>query len=365
MKRLLAALAASALLAGQAFGADEPKKDDKPAATSPSRHGEEGHQGRARFLRGGEQPFWIGAMCMPADEILRAQLNLDHGALVVGHVMPDSPAAKAGLKEHDVIVKAGDREATDLGALVAAVNEAGEKELKLEILRGGKKQTLAVTPTKRPAMDAPFFQGGGFGPQGPQPWQEQFQRQMDQALKNLPQGEEGRRLREWLEKNRRGDGDPLRMHMFGPGVVMQQEGAGLPAGVSVSITKQGSEPSKIHVQRGDEKWDVTEGELDKLPQDLRGPVANMLGRAATGGGIVVGPSGVVVQPGVPGGDAKVDIQPNPRGGNMNSVFIGPNPGDPLRGQMLEEMQKMRRDLESLQKRVDELQKSQGSKPNRI
>lgn len=43
----------------------------------------------------------------------------------------------------------------------------------------------------------------------------------------------------------------------------------LPEGMSVSVTKSGSEPARIVVKKGDQTWEVTDKELDKLPPDVR------------------------------------------------------------------------------------------------
>ncbi len=43
----------------------------------------------------------------------------------------------------------------------------------------------------------------------------------------------------------------------------------LPDNVTVSIVRHGKEPPKITVTRGDEKWEITDKELDKLPEELR------------------------------------------------------------------------------------------------
>ena len=40
---------------------------------------------------------------------------------------------------------------------------------------------------------------------------------------------------------------------------------------------QGDEPAKIQVKRGDDEWDVTEKELDQLPEEIRAHVKKYLG----------------------------------------------------------------------------------------
>jgi hypothetical protein len=87
-------------------------------------------------------------------------------------------------------------------------------------------------------------------------------------------------MRKWAEQFRPGD-PRLRDHslfFLRPGVVVTRPGGlpELPGNVTVAITKQGNQPAKIVVSRGDEKWEVTEGKLDALPPELRTHVEGML-----------------------------------------------------------------------------------------
>ena len=65
-------------------------------------------------------------------------------------MVPDSPAAKAGLVQYDVILKADDKKITEVSDLLQAVEAAKDKEMKLEIIHDGQPKTIAVTPAKRP-----------------------------------------------------------------------------------------------------------------------------------------------------------------------------------------------------------------------
>ena len=57
--------------------------------------------------------------------------------------------------------------------------------------------------------------------------------------------------------------------------------------MSITITKTGDKPAEITVKEGDEKWEVSEKDLDKLPEKVRPYVDGMLGLAAsTGSGAV-------------------------------------------------------------------------------
>ena len=64
---------------------------------------------------------------------------------VISRVVPDSPAAKAGLKVEDIVLKANGREIVDMNQLRVVVGQlrVGAK-VDLEILRDGKPRTLTV-----------------------------------------------------------------------------------------------------------------------------------------------------------------------------------------------------------------------------
>lgn len=77
---------------------------------------------------------------------------LAHGqGVVVNYVEPNSPAAKAGLKEHDVLTAYDDQKLfapEQLAKLVQA--DKPERAVALDIVRGGKSQKLSVTLGQRP-----------------------------------------------------------------------------------------------------------------------------------------------------------------------------------------------------------------------
>ena len=80
----------------------------------------------------------------------------NHAGLVVRGVSPGSPAARAGLRPSDVIVKIGDQPAKDFAALAHAVaNHKPGDQLTLRVLRDGKEQDLAVTLAGQPQVERP------------------------------------------------------------------------------------------------------------------------------------------------------------------------------------------------------------------
>jgi hypothetical protein len=212
----------------------------------------------------GEQPavpkYWIGlaGAAISPDHVLRAHVKIPDGqGLLVAHVVPDSPAEKAGLKQHDILLRANDAELHEMQNLVDIVSTEGEKQgkIEVEILRGGERESVSLTPEERPADAQPQPPGpndafgGGFGPVGPEGIPQELLRQFP-----------GR----------------FQLHQFGgPGGAV----GNIPSGVSVSISREEGKPAHITVKRGDETWEVVGDDpesLKQLPDDLRPFVERML-----------------------------------------------------------------------------------------
>ena len=81
------------------------------------------------------------------------------------------------------------------------------------------------------------------------------------------------------------------MFFVQPGVVVPKElkerrielftsppdGLRLPKDTRITVTRQHEGPAKIIVEKDGQKWEVTEDEMDKLPEDVRPAVKGMLG----------------------------------------------------------------------------------------
>ena len=95
---------------------------------------------------GKKVPF-IGVVTSPLGEAVRAQTTLPEDVgLSVDVVSPDSPAAKAGLKAHDILAKYDDQllcAAVQLSALVKRTGTGNKATL--TVLRGGKEMPIEVT----------------------------------------------------------------------------------------------------------------------------------------------------------------------------------------------------------------------------
>jgi len=78
-------------------------------------------------------------------------LNNDQGALIVG-VIAGSPAARAGLRQGDVIVKINARQIKNPDDLIEAIKETkiGQKVV-LSIYRQGETKTVSLTISEKPA----------------------------------------------------------------------------------------------------------------------------------------------------------------------------------------------------------------------
>lgn len=208
---------------------------------------------------GGE--YWVGVQCHPVSATLRAQLGLDKDAgLVVSHVVKDGPAAKAGIKQHDILLVIGDENLANQQQLVEQIQKREGKALKFKLLRAGKEKIVELTPAERKS-----FAG---------------------TAEAMPSDAAIKKAFEWLKRHQAtagADGKPLTLRMLRPGVVVDADwkfsfgGEDIPKGLSVSITRTSGKPAKITVKQGDKTWDLKEGDLDELPKELRPHVKRLMG----------------------------------------------------------------------------------------
>lgn len=87
-------------------------------------------------------------------------VNADHGAFITGGasqaaVLPGSPADKAGLREHDIILKVNDTDVTLDKTLASIISQFGPGDkITLTIQRSGKESKVAVTLEAYPSVPA-------------------------------------------------------------------------------------------------------------------------------------------------------------------------------------------------------------------
>jgi serine protease Do len=116
-------------------------------------------------LRRGQRPErgYLGVGLQPLDESIAESLNLpkERGELV-RTVVPGEPAARAGLRQGDVILRVGGRDVTPeetVSYLIA--NSSVGSRVPLEIIRDGRRQTLTVQVGQRPTEEELARQAGG------------------------------------------------------------------------------------------------------------------------------------------------------------------------------------------------------------
>jgi len=91
-----------------------------------------------------------GIEMTPVSEAMHAQFSLPASASAVIVVEPDSPAAKAGLMRHDVVIAVNDKNYRDMHMLGEAMTDLPPGEsVKLRLLRSGEPLELSVTPVER------------------------------------------------------------------------------------------------------------------------------------------------------------------------------------------------------------------------
>jgi len=205
--------------------------------------------------------YWLGVQIAALPDVAKQQLGIEDG-LAVEDVMPDGPAAKAEIKKFDILVKVGDTPLKEPTDLIKSVDASQGKELTITIIRGGKDRTVKVIATKRPEKE-----------------------RFDTKVVKPELGAEIKRLEEALEslKSKAGkDGmgfwfarpaivAPRPEYRVGP--MFKRPPEEFPKDLSVRITKDGEQPMKVNIKRGDKEWEITEDKqgisLKDLPEDIR------------------------------------------------------------------------------------------------
>jgi len=250
---------------------------------------------RIAFLTEAALPseYWLGIGLGDLPEVARQQLGIDHG-LVVADVMEGSPAAKAEFKRHYILVKAGDTELKEPADLIKVVDASKGKEITVVIVRGSKDRTLKVTPVKRADEQDRVEKNRSESQGNKSELREESIKVLEEALRNL--------------KDKTGDG-AFGLWFPKPAIVAPKfEARGtldiikdlkgeFPKDLTVRITKEGEQPAKVHVKRGDQEWEVTEDKLSELPDDVRPHVQKLLGRMLAPGFAAAASKVLRVQPG--------------------------------------------------------------------
>lgn len=235
--------------------------------------------------------FQLGVQIAKLPEVVRRQMRLEQGVWVE-RVLPDSPAAKAGLQPHDILLSAGETPIREPEDILRVLGTSDGQPLKLRILREGREETVEVTPQavegRSEAWRGFFPPGvplppGVFGGPTPPDWKQWPEyKQFEEALEQLRSriGRDG--LGVWFAR----PGlvvPPGKFDFFwgsaeqAPRKLERRLRAEFLDGWTVDIEREEPQAAKIRVQRGDQSWEVTEERLHELPKEVQPRVQRLLG----------------------------------------------------------------------------------------
>ena len=370
--------------------------------------------------------YWVGIDGTPVDDVLRAQLELTAGGgIVVNQVVADGPAARAGLRQYDVLLAADERPLAQIGDLADYVQLKKEAAFTLRLVRAGKALTIDVTSQRRPATqtgetcphvshadDATFARQVYLDLLGQLPTSEQtasfvndhrddkrtrlandLLRRSTAATKSCTAchagypviedallylgrqiGADTHSMDRYVIKTTDIDNDgqldvivaqaPLALSVNAP--------ATLPDDLTITVTHTGNAPARIEVRRGDQSWGTIDTKLDELPADIRGYVRQF---------VVPTTRAVTVQP-APAHRARVSVQPftsqrrydvhqftapaadQPATDKPSESTAQTTPAGAALEQVDKQLKSLTQELEQLRKVIDDLRKSQPSQPTK-
>lgn len=282
MKTTLVTAALSACLFIPALRAEEVKKPEPPKESSapeaapkkerpkrpetpdPARNAGKPSPKKPGAAEPTEMRTWLGISTHPVDPSLREHLEIPEGfGIQVVEVMPDSPAAKAGLRSNDVLIRLDDQRLISpehLSILVRSM-KLGDT-VSLTLIRKGREETVEVVLDEAEEnLFGPMDPGAGPMPGFPMPpfpnrmpdpskWQEQIRKQQDEIL---------RQQKEWMQKHhqqwRHDQGEP------GESDNAPDKKPAKPEGRPPSISVSPGFPLRVFGTEGVLKIDNEQGEL--------------------------------------------------------------------------------------------------------
>ena len=213
-------------------------------------------------------PFWIGVTSDPVEA------GEGGGRLRVDSVFSGSPTEKAGIQPGDLLLSVGGKPLQNHGDLVDAITKSEGKTIKLELMRGGRKQTVELQPLRIPQNPLSLPEVLTLQKRRAEEQQRHAEEQLREALE---------RLAIMLQQPMRDtpkQPEKLQEKKPSPPVVALAVQGGLPAEMEVTIQKRGKSPARITVKQGHREWRTVEGDLEMLPPDARAYVARALGLGA-------------------------------------------------------------------------------------
>ena len=140
---LIAALFATIAMSSITLAA--PKGDNDQGSNNDDRK----DQSRASHSDAMNQQAFLGVAVSALDDSLRSHLQnqvSDGSGVLVEDVAEDSPAAKAGIQQHDILVTLDDQRLYSPEQLVRLVeSDKPGRKVKLHVVRNGKSQDIEAT----------------------------------------------------------------------------------------------------------------------------------------------------------------------------------------------------------------------------
>jgi C-terminal processing protease CtpA/Prc len=198
---LFGALGLSVLLSSAFADQKEKAKEKEKTRTPEAQNKVEGEAPQVFTLSGvGGTGSYLGVYLeeVTSERVKELGLSEERGAIVT-KVVEGSPAEKAGLKENDVVVSFNERRIDSVRELQRLLGETPpDRNIKIEVVRGGSHQTVAATLSKR----TPGFAYSFNGPE----WNTQAWAQTEEGRKRMEEG------RKQMEAWRKQYEDQLRQH---------------------------------------------------------------------------------------------------------------------------------------------------------
>jgi hypothetical protein len=329
MRMLIVFVASCAFIAPVQAEDQKPKRENaKPEAFRFQIGGDKAEGGGVVFRLGEAANYWLGVA-----------LEAEDGHLEVEQVLPDSPAAKAGLKPEDVLLSSGKTALKEIADLAKLVQASAGKPLKLRVRREGKEITVEVKPEKQQGRQAIVIGEGGEAEKG---GKEQIRLRLEQLIKQA---------RKQAESTRQPAAGPWRA-LIAPRFARSPA---FPDNLEVTIKKKGNNPARIKVRQGAQMWSVKENELDQLPASIRGHVARMLPGRTPAVRLMPGAArpGAPLNPAKPPqGGAAIGAPAKPQAGAAPAHFIFRETG----GELQKEIEQLKRQLHELREQVESLRR---------
>jgi serine protease Do len=189
---LIAALGAGVAVANSAVQKDKTKGKDQAESKEQKEKDKDktlfgSPAGALAFELGAGEGGYLGVYLEEVTPERSKELGLteERGAIVM-KVVAESPAAKSGVKENDVIVSFNGRRVDSVRELQRLLNETpADRSVQIEVIRTGSRQTLATTLAKR-SLQSFRMLGPGFDER----YTKETEESMKRAEESLKRSEE-------------------------------------------------------------------------------------------------------------------------------------------------------------------------------